>query len=466
MIVFRTRRMKCDERKPYCQPCETPKRPCKGYRDAGPSSTGLSPHEPRISCEAPATTSPRKPRLTEIQTVRFSQLGLEILSSNHPLDSSARAVVWNHILPQLCHTKRATYAATAVLGAACEAFATPASFKSHEYHAASFPYGTALEHLQEAIASRGKDPIAPFLASLILAGVEVLHRNLTNASIHVHGALKIYTECIQDEAEISDMSRQRSITDKEYLALSAVALESDLQGVQYNLTRQAALRKLPLPLQRSNFEYESVHDEVVIMSILQDCFGFCSTAFSYKYRPPAQIPTETTEERGVRLSQLEECIERTQRLHHLLPYRAACLSTYTCVACILSPYESDFDNLNGIFQQIIDVADAALSVNLAPGSSTRLRFRLTSCFAQLLFTAAMKCRDPRIRRRATSLLLLTGREGPGDPEIFVPIARRTVEIEEQSLQEDHREVIQRRFRNRLECTILEWVVSQWTPDLQ
>ena len=138
------------------------------------------------------------------------------------------------------------FAATAALGAVLEFISSPKSGRTNEDDVDSL-YHLALELLQKEIGAKDRDPVALFLASIVLAWVETLGRHLTHALVHVRGALKIFTEYLTNDDETGKSNAGQLYDGPELQVLSIFALTLDLQNTTY---------KLSLPLQLPNTEFE------------------------------------------------------------------------------------------------------------------------------------------------------------------------------------------------------------------
>jgi hypothetical protein len=114
------------------------------------------------------------------------------------------------------------------------------------------------------------------------------------------------------------------------------------------------------------------------------------------------------------------------------------------ISTCISPTEVAFDDQIQEFSIIVALASSLLSnpdsyIGPLPKSSTNGRVSFTfemGVIAPLYFTA-LKCRDPKLRSKAISLLssCVPRREGFWDADILVYITRRVAEIEEARLDE-------------------------------
>jgi hypothetical protein len=394
--------------------------------------------------------------LADPLVARFSRLGLNLLGNESEVNlCSSSSIVWTGLLPKFWHLSPTVYAASAALGAAYEMFPTSRALQGGDHPSAKNQYLIALGFLRQDILLQTHGPTAVFLASIILAGVEALQRNLTNAFMHIQGAFKIYTECIREVVQKPKLPNEVQIEDAEQLALNLVVQQLDVQNVTYRLSHSLNLGQSHLSqrsLDHTTGPVRTEQAESAIVHLLHACYSFSSMASAYKYLPRSHIPSDVVIHQGRYIAQLQQWLTKieakSQRLKpggnrprqetsprpSLLPLRIQCLSTIIYLSSILSPYEAIFDSLHHLFQKIVDATTVVLSSRKVSGVQTQFRFRPISSLSQPLFLTVMKCRDPGLRRKAIELLALTEREGPWDPEILVAVAERAVVIEEQFMR--------------------------------
>ena len=366
---------------------------------------------------------------------RCSRLGASLVSHDYDGDQcSASSIVWGNLLDKSCRLSPIVYVASAALGAMYEACQTSTAFLGDSHSTAQVQYNIALALLRKDILVQSHGPLAILLASTILAGVEALQRNLTNALVLVRGGFKLYTESISGIAKTETDRDTRAMKEPEQLALSLLIQRLDLQNMTYKLSNG-------LDLPRSHVNYHESHTgsrfalqdrtESELVCLLHACYSFSSKASKYKYFPLSHVPPDMMLQQTQYVANLQKWLLQTPLQPSLLPFRIQCLSAITYLSLILSPYETTFDAFHHIFQQIVDLATTILSNRISSVDQPKFQFRLISSLSQPLFLTAMKCRHSELRRKAVALLSRTGREGPWDAEILVAVANRAVAIEEQ-----------------------------------
>ena len=432
MHTYSTRRVKCDEKRPKCIKCEAAGKTCGGYEHNSNADTVVRRSRSRQATETTVEVPEADPAAslcTDAASSSYFQLGLTLLGCFEPRYHSAASIVWIDLLPRLSKSSQSIYAASTALGAVYEAFSIQNPLRSGGHLAASSAYQAALTHLKTGIQLRLENPVALFLTTLILAGVEALQRNLTNGLMHVRGAFKIHAECIAG-VPATDLSQfvKDGISDDEVAALSLLVRLMDLQVMMYKLSLS---NQLPLVRRHSHTDTTKclstkTKTELDVISLLHDCYAFSSSAAAYKYVPHSGIPPEVIEQQSHYSSLLHQ--QLINDIGDLL--RLQCLSALIYISSIFSPQETSFDSCQNLFQQIVGSSAHCLGDRSDSSAHLKLRFRLVSDISQPVFLTAMKCRNPALRRKAVELLRLTGKEGPWDSRVLVAVATRAIEIEE------------------------------------
>lgn len=364
-------------------------------------------------------------------------------------------------------------AAVASLGATYEAVVLQPNDRVGSFNAlVTRQYNKALASLQSDVVSQSHGPTPLFLASIVLAAVEVLLRHLTNALLHLQGAFTILTECIRGSKQFSTPSSlavrndesEHHVMNEDGRALYLLGQALDIQTATYVLSRAPDLpilpstisHRIPEPLLDS-FSLDQAHSE--LLALLHACYHHSSLASAYKYLRPGDIPSDIALNQGRIIAHLSQWLSkldyhtasptRQDTTHHHLsalptqqvPWlilRIQCISAIIYLSTRLSPEERAYDSFATFFLQIVDNATTIVENRSAESNLARLqnRFRLISPLSQPLYLTAMKCRHGGIRRRAISLLSNTGLEGPWHAAVHVRVARRAMEIEEQQIREE------------------------------
>lgn len=111
-----------------------------------------------------------------------------------------------------------------------------------------------------------------------------------------------------------------------------------------------------------------------------------------------------------------------------------CLSCLIYVNSLSESRETSYDRYNSMFQEITSHAEVSRSLCPVPRLQDHvevpLGLSLDLGLTQPLYFTAVKCREPRTRRRAVALLASAGRDGPFDAGRQMLVARRVLELEE------------------------------------
>lgn len=304
-------------------------------------------------------------------------------------------------------------------------------------------YQNALSALRLEVSGPGHDTVAIFLSCLILAAVEVLQRDLTNALVHLQGA---FTVLAIHGPEFVDSNQQ----DDNWHKLQMIARALDCEVAAYALKRPLEMTPITSPRIDSLdwFRHDLSMDRITpnIVPLLHCCYHFASWANAFKYSAPSKVPHTVVLEQTRLISLLSQVLttlhhnqshcrssqkgryQRISRSSYLI-MRIQCLSILIYLSALLSAAEWAYDCYQPWFYQIVDAASEALD-RTSDHRSRLPRFRFISPLSQPLYLTAMKCRNPLLRRKAIDLLARTGKEGPWDSVMHVVVARRAVEIEE------------------------------------
>ncbi|MCJ1472121.1 hypothetical protein MMC13_000768 [Lambiella insularis] len=432
--------------------------------------TGLMPRN--IRRRLPPTPRRRGVCHQRAEQARFSRLGFEILSQEAAQDSlGISSSVWLLILPQLNAVNPAVNAAVASLGACYESLVLR-SVSAADYRSslATVQYQKALSELQNEIVLQSHGLVPLFLASIILAAVEVLQRHLINAITHLRGAYQVLTQyiCVRSEwflgytskhvgNMVQEIGRRKPSDEVQSLYLIAQAL--DLQTATYALAQPPDLPPSP-PGESMIFSPHTLslsslaEPQSHLVPLLHACYHFTSLASQYKYVRRSCVPVEMALNQGRYIASLSQwlivlnndrCVSSVEHQSPLTPskrfnwwaLRIQCLSALIYLSTIFDPFEKGYDAFTTCFSQIVEGVAILLETNLGDSPLTRAgnRFRLTSPVSQPLYLVAMKCRHRQLRRAAIRLLVLTGRGGPWDGAIHALVAERAVKLEEQGLDE-------------------------------
>ena len=103
----------------------------------------------------------------------------------------------------------------------------------------------------------------------------------------------------------------------------------------------------------------------------------------------------------------------------------------------MSPQETAFDTFNSEFDSIVTLTSSLVDSSKESGVPERIgQFSLDMGVVPPLYLTATRCRDPLIRRRALSILLVAFRqEGVWNSDMLAKIAERLMSIEEKGIEQ-------------------------------
>ena len=241
----RTRRVKCDERKPACFKCSTSRRICEGYADPFRSSMQLT--LPTAQSSNPSScgleTSPDR----DLQMSSHSALGSSFNSCDrqffeyfrqtcvHDLVSPVEIDFWNHYVLQISASKPAVQYAILALSAQHQAFLMRELRKDDKCGSEGVScaiyswrqYSKATTILQRQINSSPRTAATmeeTLIICLLFIASEVLQGNYSAALTHLEGGLEILSNCEPSTVAGNDLSTS---------SLAKVFKRLDIQASSY-----------------------------------------------------------------------------------------------------------------------------------------------------------------------------------------------------------------------------------------
>lgn len=268
------------------------------------------------------------------------------------------------------------------------------------------------------------------IACLLLASIEAIQQRLYSGHVHLNGALALMASHSSEEAAPT--------IDMEYVSLFR---KLDLHIATYAVGIAPHLPPQP-PIIAD--ELLSGPPDQSLSRVLHSCYHFISAGYPYKYTSRRIIPPELLIEQGRQLSNMRQWLEYNQvpssdtcgQDESLLVLRTQCLAALVYASCVLDPRETAYDCFGPEFQEIVTLVEA-----LPPNTDQDQTFRHGDLSTLLSYTPEMgiihplyfvarKYRHRRWRRRALSLLIKSGREGPWCGEIEGAAASSVIWAEE------------------------------------
>jgi hypothetical protein len=211
-LVYRVRRVKCDEEKPFCRRCQQFNVTCDGYSNQfqafhSPPSPGADgpPLLPRPQAFSPSPIQPLPPPI--VFETKEEEKYFSIFKEKSALQASSQVQPegWRRILLQSCNIPTVLHGVIA-LGALTMTVATACSLgdaltgysqlpDAHVHHqVALLHYSKALECMKHNIASGNQDLRTILITSLIILCFEVFHGNFAGANTQVQSAMLVIQE--------------------------------------------------------------------------------------------------------------------------------------------------------------------------------------------------------------------------------------------------------------------------------
>ncbi|RSL39251.1 hypothetical protein CEP53_014196 [Fusarium sp. AF-6] len=443
-FTCKARRVKCDEAKPSCRRCLTAQRHCQGYPRGAPTESS----SPLTITTTSSTFTPPTSRLSSASSSPPILLTPDLLSLSSPLAKLACNVLvqsprraknklelefWSRIVPQLTHSVPSVQAAVEAFGACYKEYVLRSDSTTPGLETTK-RYIKALKLAQLDLSTMQHGPLPCMIACLLLASTEAIQQRLYSGHVHLNGALALMASHSSEEAT----QEAAPMIDKEYVSLFR---KLDLHIATYAIGVAPHLPPQP-PITAEDLL--SGPPDQSLSRVLHSGYHFISAAYVYKYTSRRIIPPELLIEQGRQLSNMRQWLEYNQvpstdtcgQDESLLVLRTQCLAALVYASCVLEPRETAYDSFGPEFEEIVTLVEA-LPPNTQPDHnlqhgdlSTLLSYTPEMGIIHPLYFVARKYRHRRWRRRALSLLIKSGREGPWCGEIEGAAASSLIRAEE------------------------------------
>ncbi|KAK5047137.1 hypothetical protein LTR84_007080 [Exophiala bonariae] len=438
-ITCRIRRVKCDEQRPSCQRCVSTGRRCDGYQTTpirSPSSSAT------ISNQISTIQTFCSVDAREIQA--FEYFIYEVVPG---FSRSVDKEFWHRTLPQLSHAEPSLWQAMIAMScliqypqysAAPTLPASPKNPVSNENHRRALTwYGQSLASLRDSLKPGPKPSSIAILLCIIYACIECLQD-------HVTEAIALYRNAVA-------MIGLAPPTDPEQRGKLGFETQLDSK-IRAMLRHETMSHGLPVPrpntlLDSSSGSFKNLvdaHEEQYVL--ITEAQTFIQQVVRTKemhgkiWAVPAEmiIQQERHQTQMIRwqnafndtacstsLMTTPDEVELRSVLH------IAYMVYFIWLSACLSNHETAFDAYVPYFASILQHSERVI---LSKESKGRAAFVLETRVIPSLYFVAIKCRDPRIRRRAVSLL----RRGPKventwKAEPMAHVAERSIDAEETGL---------------------------------
>jgi Fungal specific transcription factor domain/Fungal Zn(2)-Cys(6) binuclear cluster domain len=451
------RRVKCDETRPGCLRCKKFGRECDGYASdqANSRRNSLVPLKPRPTCQtisAPAFSLPEDEQERRYYELFCDRTAAD-LAGYYPTD------FWKRIALQEGHSEPAITHAVVALGAltkcihesGSEAFSMimPRSSASEEHHEyALSQYNRAIVELRHALA-KGKPQIrTALIACLLFVCFENFHGDYEAAARHMQCGLSLLEQwqATNPRGYIADpYSEEVFQIFARYNAQSAQhigAAGTSNPSPKLFYWESIGKRVVPIPLIFAN-----VHEARMCWDVLQErCIDYHKTSSTYKYtmEQPNWIIDEA-DACALQLQQFEDAfwplLSQPGDGHSLIDSGAIILYLCNKISAIQLQVsvvrgECHWDDFKQHFEEIIARATKVVERSRVSCIGQPGPFAFELGIIPPLHLCAMKCREPRLRRRAIALLLsYPRREGCWDGVQLGKVDTWIMQLEEEGMDE-------------------------------
>ncbi|KAF5717132.1 transcriptional regulatory [Fusarium mundagurra] len=450
-FTCKARRIKCDEGKPACQRCLISKRKCQGYPRGAYSdsdsteSTALS----LVSASSSPSDSSSPSSAAVISTLRslafnpyslsspFVDLGCTVLvQSPRRARNNVEQTFWSRTVPQLAQSIPSVRAAIEAFGTSYSEYVLRGTSPRPGFETTK-RYSQALRMVQQDLVTLPNGPIPCVVACLFLGFVEALQQRLNKALVHLQGTFSL----------------MMSLTDKQLLAeVDTDSLVLLLQKLDLHVATYAVSHPPNLPMKPFVMGdiLQSYPPDGSLLKILHSSYHFTAKAFRYKYTSRRTIPPELLIEQGQQLANLKQWLSlneipstsSTESHESLIVLRSQCLAALVNTATIMEPRETAYDCYGPEFEEIITSIGALLLSKSLKGAPTQSSSTSLPSFVpemgiiHPLYFTAKKYRSPFWRRKALSLILKSGKEGPWCAETEGSLVAAIINAEEGSFNKE------------------------------
>jgi len=409
LMLFRKRRIKCDEMKPTCQRCVAIGTPCGGYdtiRIAHAMATAGG--DVRLTWQKPSTMPAFS---TSPEQEAFDYFHKECSRS---LPGILQDSIWMYHVPQLARTEPAVWhaaVALAYIGRPSRSGTTEGNRDALQQ------YGKAMESLQPILTNLGKDNEKIILTvCLLFVAIGLQLGDEEQAKAHLQGGLKIVQE--QLESDVPADSLTESLVD----AFGRL----DVQYAVTYWTRPKLNRGVNLTKDHAAADTLSFHLIGEANRILQLHMAAIRElryiSQSKLLSPCGQSYDVFSENKTLQLKQLQILprweaamqgfasqlitVKDRQAVRLLQIHYFTCKTMLaTCVGghgseTIFHEHTADFEKLVATAAIFVTTADLAKE----GGEHHIASFSLDMGFIPSLYWAAVRCREPSVRHKALSLL--------------------------------------------------------------
>ncbi|KAK0102282.1 hypothetical protein ONS95_005904 [Cadophora gregata] len=480
----RIRRVKCDEAKPACRRCTSTGRKCDGYDT--PSLTH------KASSQILAQTATRCDRKQTVSITYTPTIALDLASGEaqgfvffrentvFEIQGAFRSNLWEQLVLQVCHQEPAVlHAAIAVGIVHRDQSDTQVARQNAFYHGLDKrqanglrQYVKAIEFLRQRIDDvrepgdeRAND--VAMMCCLLFVCLELLWGKSMTALNHLDTGLKILTSRVSQTLGHKNTLKLKPTSENLVDQLSASFTRLDFESTMFgqraphlHVTSSGVIdQKLHVPS-----KFESILEARRYMDMLSNgMLRFRGKLLEIGSQCTPAIPLELLfrylwdhastrsinfEDHPLLLCELGELGEslsvwssafdelknrprvQLDHMRSLILLELQHFYAYLLLSTCQTTKEVLCDNFNELFQRVVQLSKQYLDLQSTKSRATPV-FALDSGIIPALYLTAYKCRCPRIRREAISLMIKAPcQEGMWDGKMIAKFMTKVVELEE------------------------------------
>ncbi|KAL4981728.1 hypothetical protein BDW68DRAFT_171941 [Aspergillus falconensis] len=459
--MLRIRHVKCDETKPFCNQCQKSGRKCDGYDNA--SQTQLRARIAEHHQPLNRNTFGADHRLILRQETRIERRYVDFFytQTSHAFSGFYDSKLWSYLIPQFGEHEPSVRHAMTAIGALHEWIQLRASEAGKEISKVegSAPterfvleeYNKSIQMLVKSLSaqSRGGCIDLALTTCCLFVCLEMLRGNRKEALDHIEAGLRIIHKHEQSP------STGFSWTSELYQQLRDLFLRLNLQA--------SFMGRLLVPLNVSSPDTRNGHIFTDLLEARSHLNHLMTKALLFirsvgvmrEERPPAVQAELEGEREQILVEMLSWRWSHDKLLHKLGPkvqqsdlcaslllriyYHTALLWVHV----VLDRDENGHDNFTADFVSAISYAEEILRLTSSEQAAEKARAKQAEIafspegeIIGPMYYAAVRCRNPFLRRRALDILFhYSKREGMWDARLYAQVAKLVVEVEESQCPE-------------------------------
>ncbi|KAJ5990689.1 hypothetical protein N7522_010896 [Penicillium canescens] len=438
------RHVRCGEEKPSCMQCIKTGRKCDGYSNQSQKELRKKVTDPYFAWP---TVSPDN-RLVLVPGSREERKYIHTFctQTSPALSGFFASEVWNRFLPQLSHREPTVRHAVAAVSAMYEQQYHPNASQGVSDNFALQQYTKAIQKFrQQLVNPRGSDYDCLLVTCLLFVCLEMLRSSHASVLDHIQGGMQIL---LRQQDEKTNQLKKDTIDQELCQSFRRLSIQLPLFGrslIPFHPQTETALGPEQIPI------FDNIAQARDSMTILMNRgLGLIRPIGIDRILPSEEVNQQQMHEQRI-LAQafynwnvaFTTMMQKPAKSVGILDSRAPLalqinyFISITWILSCLSRDESVYDQHFASFEASVDAAEKILTLSAQTANpSTPEIFSLDAEVVPAIYLAAMRCREPNIRRRAIAVLSnYPTKEGLwGQGERQYQIAKLILEIEERHYQ--------------------------------